>query len=150
MKSFTIIKQRFNDGCIPACAASILRYHGVPKPDWSEVGLMAIYAKPASTGFDQLKQFLDAQPELAEWTVIIDPINGEDADLQGTLEQFGPALIVWNQGANNSAHCVVIIEPDSEGAVVCDPSPYGKDRKRFSWSEIKAKWAGSLFYIIKK
>jgi hypothetical protein len=50
MSTFKILKQKDKaHGCIPACAASVLNHLGIPKPDWSELGLMAMYYSPPST-----------------------------------------------------------------------------------------------------
>ena len=151
---FTILKQQDGThGCIPACAASLLRYHAIPKSDWSEAGLLAMYLHPLGTGFDTLKQYLDQQPEiLNDWEVVIDSCSGPD--LQGiasaVVGKHGPALIPLNQGAGNAAHCVVLIEPDDKGAVICDPSPNQPDRQVMTWSQIEDIWAGGLLYLRKK
>src|ERR1039457_4741615 len=112
MSTFMILKQQDQlRGCIPACAASILRYHGIAKPDWSEAGLLAMYLHTAPTGFDTLKQYMDAQPEMSGWEVVIDNSSSATnlkALATAVVGSYGPALIPV-QGT--PAHCVVIIEP---------------------------------------
>lgn len=151
MRPFAILKQQDPArGCIPACAASVLRYHGVSKPDWSESGILAMYSRPANTGFDTLKGYLDAQPEMTGWEVVIDK-SSNTTDLKtlatSVVSQYGPTLIPIT---GDPAHCAVIIEPDHSGVIVCDPSPNLPNRQRMPWDQLKRIWLGGLLYVRKK
>jgi hypothetical protein len=152
MSTFTILKQQTSDGCIPACAASLLRHLGVPKSDWSEAGLLAMYLRPAATGFDTLKQFLEGQPELADWEVIINQDTTKSLKDLATavVKENGPALLPLNQGSGNKAHCVVIIDPSETGADICDPDKNRPDRQTTTWADIEKTWARGLLYLRKK
>ena len=63
--------------------------------------------------------------------------NGTDLglkDIVATLvKQFGPALIHLD---GNSAHCVVIVDPDENGATICDPWPDNLDQK-ITWEDVE-------------
>lgn len=152
MSTFKILKQQTPDGCIPACAASVLRHLGIPKPDWSEAGLLAMYARqfpsPPPPGFEILKQFLDVQPEIKGCEVVIRQGVGSALKnlVTSVVSQHGPALIPIT---GNPAHCVVILEPDETGAVICDPSPNQPDQECITWAEIEVKWKGGLLHFKK-
>jgi hypothetical protein len=151
MSTFKILKQQHPSGCIPACAASVLRHLGIPRnPDWSEAGLFAMYNHQLPTGFDTLKHFLDAQPEMKGWEVIIREGAGSVLKILVTsiVSQHGPALIPV---VGNPVHCVVVIEPDENGAIICDPSPNQPDQELMTWDDIenKKKPIGGLLHFKK-
>ena len=108
---------------------------------------MAMYLSPAPTGFDTLKQYLDAQLKMSAWEVVIDPCGGAALKdvVTAVVGQHGPALIPCT-----GPHCVVITEPDENGAVVCDPSPDRPDRQTMTWADIGKMSIGGLLYLRKK
>ncbi len=83
------------------------------------------------------------------WEVVITDGAGSAAKnlVLSIVSKHGPALMPFN-GA--SAHCVVIIQPDETGAVICDPSPNQPDQQRMNWADIERKWIGGLLYFQSK
>ena len=106
------------------------------------------FPNPPPSGFDILKQFLDIQPELNGWEVVIRQGSGPELKnlVTSVVSQHGPALIPIT---GNPAHCVVIIQPDENGATICDPSPNQRDEERMAWADIQQKWIGGLLHFKK-
>lgn len=150
MSTFKILKQQHPSGCIPSCAASVLRHLGIPgKPDWTEAVLLAVYSPPAqprTPGFEILRQFLEAPLKSEGWEMVIRQGSGPDLKdlVTSIVGQYGPVLIPVT---GSPAHCVVISEPDEKGAVVYDPSPNQPDQERMTWAAIQQKWIGGLLYF---
>jgi hypothetical protein len=153
MNTFKILKQQNQSGCIPACAASVMRHLGIPRnPDWCEADLLGMYAppipQPEPPGFEILKQFVNAHPEMKGWQVVIKDGHGSALKnlVTSVVRQYGPALIPVE---GNPAHCVVIIEPDENGAVICDPSKDKPDQECVPWADIQKGWKGGLLHFEK-
>lgn len=142
---FRIIKQQHPQGCIAACAASVLRYHQIPG-NWTEARLLAYGQEPGASGFEKLQNYLRGQPEFAGWDAVIAEAGAKSLRDFATdiVQNHGPALMPV-RGA--PAHCVVIIDPDNAGAVLCDPAPGAPDRARLTWAEIQQRWIGGLLYL---
>lgn len=150
VKPFSILEQQDKkSGCIPACAASLLRWHAVGKKDWKEAELMAMYKHPATTGFDTLKNFLAIHPDAKGWEVVVSEAGtkGLKEFATETVTEYGPALMPVN---GSPAHCVVITDPDENGASICDPAQPTGNRRHFTWAEIAAIWIGGLSYLTQK
>ena len=66
--SFSIIKQTDHNGCIAACAASVMQYLEIPG-HWNEDCILNMNLHPLSTGFDTLKSFIDKIGLLDGWRI---------------------------------------------------------------------------------
>jgi ABC-type bacteriocin/lantibiotic exporter with double-glycine peptidase domain len=142
---FHIIKQQHPQGCIAACAASVLHFHQLPG-NWTEAGLLAYGQEQGASGFEKLRNYLRRLPDFAGRDAEFPDAGGRNlqdfvTDVVGT---YGPAMMPV-QG--NPAHCVVIINPDQTGAVVCDPAQGEPDAQHFTWAEIAGRWIGGLLYL---
>ena len=110
---------------------------------------MAMYVPPphpSAPGFEILKRFLDAQVKLEGWEVVIRQGTGSELKnlVTSIVSQHGPALIPVT---GNPAHCVVILQPDEKGAVICDPSPNQPNHKTMTWAEVEKQWIGGLLHF---
>ncbi len=108
--------------------------------------MYSLPARPGIPGFEILRQFLEPQLGSEGWEAVIR--NGSGTDLKALVTtvvgQHGPALIPLT---GSPAHCVVILEPDEKGAVVCDPAPDQPDRERMTWAAIEMRWIGGLLHF---
>jgi hypothetical protein len=138
-----IIKQQNRDGCIAACAASVLRYHQIPG-NWTEAGIIAYLNEPGPSGFQKLRNYLRRQPDFAGWDALIVDVgarNLQDMEGDGTWDYMPWLMHV------QPAHCVVIAYPDQTGAALFDPGQNQQDRQQLTWANIQARCGGSLLYV---
>ena len=153
MPNFTIIKQRNRPGgCIPACAAGVLRFLQVPG-DWTESYILNMYSQNLrGSGFEILKQFLEQLQGLSQWNITIKKSN--EIDLKTFLleqqENNNPVLFPINRGPELPAHCVVIIQAEDRGAKIADPWPGNPAYTEETWGKLERIWAGDILFFTKK
>lgn len=152
MPEFRIIKQVCREaGCIPACAASVLRHHQIAG-SWTEFYLLRMYDLFRGSGFEILSSFLRQHNQFSEWEIVIK--KRDDIDLKRFLvqerSQGTPVLFAVSQGALNNAHCFVIAEANETHALVFDPWPERPDTCLFTYDQLLSSWAGDLLYFLKK
>jgi ABC-type bacteriocin/lantibiotic exporter with double-glycine peptidase domain len=147
---FQIIKQTIADGCIPACAASVMRYHKI-SGDWNEPFIYKMYkSQHQLSGFDTLKLFLENNGLPSDWNtkIVGKPINFKQFLVEKNALNI-PVLCPINQGPGNNAHCVVIAESDEKNLVIYDPHPSMQDKHTESYEGFQPNWAGSFFWFEK-
>lgn len=146
---FQIIKQTIKNGCIPACAASVIKFYGT-LGDWSEHTIYNMYKMYNGSGFDILKQYLENNVLSDEWAV---SIAGKDANLREFIFEKNssniPLLCHINQGSGVDGHCVVIADSNENNIYIHDPSPNVTHIKTIKYEEFEKSWDGSFIWFEK-
>ncbi len=148
---FLIIKQSHIDGCIPACAASVMQYYQIPG-NWTYNFIydnMKLY--PGTADFDKLKSFLRGNGLPEDWDI---QTTGREIDFKQFIVAKNNSdipLLCPIQGDNNSSHCIVLAHSDENNARVFDPDPNSGESDPYlvEYEVLKESWSGSFIWLEK-
>ena len=109
------------NGCIPACVRSVLKYRGIaPPPKAALIQQMVKHSVPGTSGFMRVQaalQNLGVSPALS-----IEVPNPGWIERVAALCRAGTPVLVPLSFSPKSAHCVVLSALDGTVATVHDPN----------------------------